>query len=198
MVAATGVSYRRLEAPGLDDLTGRGVYYGVNATEASQCQDDDVYIVGAANSAGQAALNLSRFAKRVVLLVRSGVARGHHVAVPRRADRGRSPPSRSGSAPRSPARPATATSRALTLLDRDSGRTEEVATSWLFVFIGAAPRTEWLGPDVLRDELGFVLTGPELDRLRRSAAAGRWTDRRSRSRPACPGCSPRATYAWTR
>ncbi len=71
VVAATGVSYRRLVAPGLDELTGRGVYYGANASEAGQCQDEDVYVVGAANSAGQAALNFSRYAKRVVLLVRS-------------------------------------------------------------------------------------------------------------------------------
>src|SRR6516225_2949239 len=71
LIVATGVSYRRLEAAGLDELIGRGVYYGVTASEASQCQGDDVYLVGAANSAGQAALNLSRFARRVVLLVRS-------------------------------------------------------------------------------------------------------------------------------
>lgn len=71
LIVATGVSYRRLEAAGLDELTGRGVYYGVTASEASQCQDDDVFVVGAANSAGQAALNLARFAKRVVLVVRA-------------------------------------------------------------------------------------------------------------------------------
>jgi len=71
LIVATGVSYRRLEAPGLEELTGRGVYYGVNAGEANQCQGDDVYVVGAANSAGRAALNLSRFAKRVVLVVRA-------------------------------------------------------------------------------------------------------------------------------
>src|SRR5918997_1679692 len=71
LIVATGVSYRRLAAPGLDRLTGRGVYYGANASEASQCQGDEVYVVGAANSAGQAALNLSRFAKRVVLVVRA-------------------------------------------------------------------------------------------------------------------------------
>jgi thioredoxin reductase (NADPH) len=71
LIVATGVSYRRLEAARLDELTGRGLYYGVNASEASQCQGDDVYVVGAANSAGQAALNLSRLAKRVVLVVRA-------------------------------------------------------------------------------------------------------------------------------
>src|SRR3954469_12707174 len=72
VIVATGVSYRRLDAPGVSDYTGRGVYYGVSASDASQCQDDVVYLVGAANSAGQAALNLARFAKRVVLVVRSG------------------------------------------------------------------------------------------------------------------------------
>ena len=161
VVAATGVSYRRLMAEGLDDLTGRGVYYGVNATEASQCQDDDVYIVGAANSAGQAALNLSRFAKRVVLLVRSGSLE---------ATMSQYLVERIRSVPTVEVRVRTEVAAAagdghletLTLRDRDSGSTEDVATSWLFVFIGAAPRTEWLGPDVVRDDLGFVLTGPEL------------------------------------
>jgi thioredoxin reductase (NADPH) len=161
VVASTGVSYRRLAAPGLDDLNGRGVYYGVNASEANQCQDDDVYVVGAANSAGQAALNLSRFAKRVVLLVRSGsleatmsqylVARIRSVAtIEVRLRTEVAAASGDGHL------------ETLTLLDRDSGRTEDVTTSWLFVFIGAAPRTDWLGPTVARDDLGFVLTGPEL------------------------------------
>jgi thioredoxin reductase (NADPH) len=68
IIVATGVSYRRLEAAGLDELTGRGVYYGATASEANQCQGDDVYVVGDANSAGQAALNLARCAKRLVLV----------------------------------------------------------------------------------------------------------------------------------
>ncbi|MEO5709189.1 MAG: FAD-dependent oxidoreductase [Nocardioidaceae bacterium] len=161
VVASTGVSYRRLAAPGLDDLNGRGVYYGVNATEANQCQNDDVYIVGAANSAGQAALNLARFAKRVVLLVRSGSLE---------ATMSQYLVARIRSVPTIEVRLRTEVAGAsgvghletLTLLDRDSGRTEDVSTSWLFVFIGAAPRTDWLGPDVARDDLGFVLTGPDL------------------------------------
>ena len=70
LLVATGVSYRRLEAPGVDDLAARGVYYGASASEAVQCQAEDVYLVGAANSAGQAVLNLARYAKKVVLLVR--------------------------------------------------------------------------------------------------------------------------------
>ena len=161
LIVATGVSYRRLEAAGLEELTGRGVYYGVNAGEASQCQGDEVYVVGAANSAGQAALNLSRFAKRVVLVVRAAsltetmstylverVTAAPNIAVRHRCEvvAGR----------------GEGHLEALTLADRDSGVTEEVASSWLFVFIGASPRTEWLGPDVVRDDKGFVVTGQDL------------------------------------
>ena len=169
VVAATGVSYRRLVAPGLDELTGRGVYYGANASEAGQCQDEDVYVVGAANSAGQAALNFSRYAKRVVLLVRSAGLE---------ATMSRYLVERVTSVPNIEVRTRTQVVEArgdghlesLTLADRDSGDVEEVATSWLFVFIGAAPRTEWLGPDVVRDDHGFVLTGPELVASERGAA----------------------------
>ncbi|MGH3099572.1 MAG: FAD-dependent oxidoreductase, partial [Thermoleophilia bacterium] len=161
LIVATGVSYRRLEAAGLEQLTGRGVYYGVNAGEASQCQGDEVYVVGAANSAGQAALNLSRFAKRVVLVVRAGtltdtmsrylverITSASNIAVRYRSQvvSGR----------------GDGHLEALTLADRDTGVTEEVPSSWLFVFIGASPRTEWLGPEVVRDDKGFVVTGQDL------------------------------------
>ena len=161
LIVATGVSYRRLEAAGLEQLTGRGVYYGVNAGEASQCQGDEVYVVGAANSAGQAALNLSRFAKRVVLVVRAGtladtmsrylverITSAPNIAVRYRSEvvSGR----------------GDGHLEALTLADRDTGVTEEVPSSWLFVFIGASPRTEWLGPEVVRDDKGFVVTGQDL------------------------------------
>jgi thioredoxin reductase (NADPH) len=161
LIVATGVSYRRLEAEGLDRLSGRGVYYGADASEASQCQDDEVYVVGAANSAGQAALNLSRYAKRVVLVVRAATLMDtmssylveRIAAVPNIAVRYRSQVV-SGR--------GDGHLEALTLADRDSGETEEVASSWLFVFIGASPRTEWLGPDVVRDDKGFVVTGQDL------------------------------------
>jgi thioredoxin reductase (NADPH) len=161
LVVATGVSYRRLAAAGLDELSGRGVYYGVNASEASQCQGDEVYVVGAANSAGQAALNLSRYAKRVVLVVRAPtltetmsrslverITAAPNIAVRYRCEvvSGR----------------GDGHLEAFTLADRDSGVTEEVASSWLFVFIGASPRTAWLGPDVVRDDKGFVVTGHDL------------------------------------
>jgi thioredoxin reductase (NADPH) len=161
IVVATGVSYRRLTAAGLDELIGRGIYYGTSASEASQCQGDDVYIVGAANSAGQAALNLSRFARRVVLVVRAATltkTMSQYLI------------ERIGSAPNIEVRYRSEVVAArgdghlevLTLANADSGVKEEVSSSWLFVFIGASPRTDWLGPDVVRDEKGFVVTGQDL------------------------------------
>src|SRR5919201_7040385 len=161
LVVATGMAYRRLEAAGLDELAGRGVYYGAAAGEASQVQGDEVYVVGAANSAGQAALNLSRFAKRVVLVVRAATLTEtmsrylveRITAAPNITVRYRS---------EVVAGRGDGHLEALTLVDRDSGATEEVSSSWLFVFIGASPRTEWLGPDVVRDPKGFVVTGQDL------------------------------------
>ena len=161
VLVASGVSYRRIDAPGLEGLVGRGLHYGASASEASQTTGEDVYLVGAANSAGQAALNFARYAKRVVLLVRGAtleasmsqylVSRLHaatNVEVRLRTE-------------------VVAASgkdhlRTITLADRDTGTEEEVAASWLFVFIGAAPRTDWLGEGIARDARGFVLTGPEL------------------------------------
>jgi thioredoxin reductase (NADPH) len=170
LIVATGVSYRRLEAAGLGELTGRGVYYGVNAGEASQCHGEEVYVVGAANSAGQAALNLSRFAKRVVLVVRAATLMDtmsrylveRITAAPNIAVRYRS---------EVVAGHGDGHLEALTLSDRDSGVTEGVSSSWLFVFIGASPRTEWLGPEIVRDDKGFVVTGHDLVG---TASAQRW------------------------
>ena len=161
VLVATGVSYRRLQAPGLDELTGRGVYYGANATDAAQCQGDEVYVVGAANSAGQAALNLARYAKRVVLVVRGAALEStmslYLVARVRATQnievrlRGEIVGTR-----------GDGHLEAITLADRDTGAQEEVPASWLFVFIGASPRTDWLGADVARDDKGFVITGQDL------------------------------------
>ncbi|WP_148575408.1 FAD-dependent oxidoreductase [Nocardioides caldifontis] len=161
VLVATGVSYRRLEAPGLDGVVGRGVYYGASASEASQTLDEDVYIVGAANSAGQAALNFARYARRVVLLVRGTrleASMSQYLVTRIRA------------AENVEVRLCTRVVAAnggehlesITLADAATGTEEEVATNWLFVFIGAAPRTDWLGDEVARDAHGFVLTGPEL------------------------------------
>ncbi|GAA3762903.1 FAD-dependent oxidoreductase [Micromonospora maritima] len=163
VVLATGVSYRMLPAPGLAELTGRGCFYGSVASEAPSCSGSDVYIVGGANSAGQAAVHFSRYARRVHLLIRGddltrsmssylieqisridtievhpctevvGGAGGEHL-------------------------------EQVTLRDVRTGATREVETLWLFVFIGAEPRTAWLDGAVARDGRGFVLTGPDLTR----------------------------------
>lgn len=161
VLVASGVSYRRLEAPGVDDAVGRGVYYGATASEASQTTGEDVYVVGAANSAGQAALNFARFARRVVLVVRGETLE---------ASMSQYLVSRIDTAPNVDVRLRTEVVgargdghlEAIVLADRGTGAEEEVETSWVFVFIGAAPRTGWLGDTVARDGRGFVLTGPDL------------------------------------
>ncbi|MFB7934280.1 FAD-dependent oxidoreductase [Streptomyces sp. NPDC056039] len=161
VILATGVSYRQLAAPGCDDLTGCGVFYGSALTEAPSCQGQDVYIVGGANSAGQAAMYLSRGAKSVTLLVRgeSLSASMSHYLIQQIDD-----------APNIQVRSRTVVEAAhgdghlerLTLRDVDSGQTEQVDAQWVFVFIGAAPLTDWLDGTVLRDERGFILAGPDL------------------------------------
>jgi thioredoxin reductase (NADPH) len=170
VIVATGVSYRLLEGPGLDDLTGRGVYYGATASEASQCEGEDVYVVGAANSAGQATLNLARYARRVVMVVRgdSLEASMSSYLVDRIND---APNIEVRLQSQVVAGRGDGHLEAITVEDRESGATDEVPTNWLFVFIGAAPRTEWLGSEVSRDAKGFVITGPDMLDLKSDA---RW------------------------
>jgi thioredoxin reductase (NADPH) len=177
VVVATGVSYRRLAADGAEALTGRGIYYGADASEAAQCAGEEVYLVGAANSAGQAALNLARYAKRVVMLVRGSALD---------ATMSRYLVDRITSSPSIEVRLCTEVVAArgdghletITLADRGGGMREEVPASWLFVFIGASPRTDWLGGDVARDDHGFVVTGQDLG-PRPAGDAGRWPLARS-------------------
>jgi thioredoxin reductase (NADPH) len=161
VLIATGVSYRLLEAPGLAELTGRGVFYGAAASDAPNTTGDDVFIVGAANSAGQAALHLARFARRVVMIVRGDAleksmskylveridaAENIDVLLQHEIVRGH----------------GLDHLESVTLVDRTTGVERDVDGTWLFAFIGAAPRTEWLGSSVARDERGFILTGTEV------------------------------------
>ncbi|HEX3325445.1 MAG TPA: FAD-dependent oxidoreductase [Actinomycetota bacterium] len=161
MVVATGVSYRMAEAPGLTELTGRGVYYGSTPNEARLCEGEDVYIVGAANSAGQAALNLARYARRVVMLVRSDslertmsrylverIRASEKIEVRLRAE--------------IVAGHGDGHLQAITIADRAAGTEDERPTNWVFVYIGASPRTDWLGKDVARDDKGAIITGQDL------------------------------------
>jgi thioredoxin reductase (NADPH) len=161
VILATGVSYRRLNAPGLDEFTGRGVYYGSTLTEAAACKGQDVYIVGGANSAGQAAVYLARHATSVTLLVRGPSLESSmsFYLIKQIAD-----------IPNITVRTCTEVIAAsgqdhlesLTLRDTAAGTTETVDSQLLFLFIGAAPLTDWLDGVVVRDRLGFVVAGPDL------------------------------------
>ena len=161
VILATGVSYRKLDAPGVDTLTGRGIFYGSALTEAASCAGQDVYIVGGANSAGQAAVYLARAAKSVTILVRAPSLRtsmSHYLI------------QQIENIPGISVRTCTEVAAAhgsdhleqLTLRDSSSGATQTVDAQWLFVFIGAAPLTGWLADVVARDGRGFVVTGPDL------------------------------------
>ncbi len=161
LMIATGVQWRRLEAPGIDRLQGAGVYYGGGATEALSCKDEIVYVVGGANSAGQAAMNFAKYAERVIILVRgdslsstmsqylidqiqhtSNIQLWTHASV-------------------AEAHGQTHLEE-ISVLCSDTGKIERVPASAMFIFIGALPRTDWLGNVVQRDERGFLLTGPDL------------------------------------
>jgi thioredoxin reductase (NADPH) len=161
VLLTTGVDYRRLAVPGLDALTGSGVYYGAAASEAQSCRGEDVYIVGGANSAGQAAVFFARTARSVTIIVRGkGLERSmSHYLVQQIADL---PNVRVRASSEVVGARGGSHLEGLTIADRDAGTEEEVEASWLFVFIGAAPCTDWLGKEVMRDENGFVLTGPDL------------------------------------
>lgn len=160
VILATGVSYRQLDVPGADRLSGCGVFYGSALTEAAACTGEDVYIVGGANSAGQAAMYLAKGAKSVTLLVRgpSLTASMSHYLIQQIEQ-----------TPNITVRTGTVVDEAhgddrlqqLTLRDLADGGTELVDAQWVFVFIGAAPHTDWLD-GVTRDERGFILAGPDL------------------------------------
>ena len=161
VILATGVSYRRLAAPGLDEMTGRGVYYGSALTEAAACSGQDVFIVGGANSAGQAAVYLSRGARSVTILVRGpSLERSMSFYLIQQIE----------NIPKISVRTCTEVIRAdggdhletLTLRNTATGATETVSAQWMFLFIGAAPLTDWLDHVVERDERGFVVSGPDL------------------------------------
>ena len=162
LVVASGVSYRKLDVPGAEALTGSGVYYGAALTEALSCKDEDVYIVGGGNSAGQAAIFFARYARQVIILVRgAGLADSMSRYL---IDQIEATPNIQVWTRTQVAEVAgDGHLETLTLLCADGNRTTLPASS-LFVFIGAAPRTEWLADLVQRDEYGFILTGPDLVR----------------------------------
>lgn len=161
LMVASGVQWRRLEAPGIDRLQGAGVYYGGGATEAISCKDETVYVVGGANSAGQAAMNFARYAKRVVILVRgeslSSTMSQYLI------DQIQRTPNIELWAHASVAEVHGENHlEEISVMCSDTNRIERVPANAMFIFIGALPRTDWLGNVVERDDRGFILTGPDL------------------------------------
>ena len=170
---AVGVHWRRLDVPGIDRLTGAGVYYGAAMSEAPSCQDEEVFIVGGANSAGQAAMHFAKFARKVTMLVRGPslaasmskylidqIAATSNIAVQTESE----------------VLEAFGEERLEALLIDSPAGQKRHDTSSLFIFIGAAPKTTWLPEAILRDDKGFVLSGRDL--LREGALPPTWKEQR--------------------
>jgi thioredoxin reductase len=163
VVIATGATYRRLGIPRLEDLQGRGVFYGAAASEAPAMRGRNVFVAGAGNSAGQTALHMAKWASRVTVLVRAQSLAGSMSDYLIR---------QIGAAPnvdvcyRVQVTDGTGTGtghlQSLILQDTASGARRSVPADALFVLIGSQPRTQWLGQGVVRDQQGFILTGPDL------------------------------------
>jgi thioredoxin reductase (NADPH) len=163
LMISTGVQWRRLEAPGIDRLQGAGVYYGGGSTEALSCQNEDVYVIGGANSAGQAAMNFAKYAERVVMVVRGASLASTMSQY--LIDQIKATPNIQVWANASVAEVHGETHlEEISVLCSDSKKLERVPASAMFIFIGALPQTDWLSDLVERDERGFLLTGPDLIR----------------------------------
>ena len=156
---ATGVNYRRLEAPGIDQFTGKGVYYGAALVEARSCADENVFIIGGANSAGQAAMHFSKYAGQVTMLVR---AESLEKSMSKYLIDQITQTSNIRVETRSQVVEAMGETRLECVKIRNSDREEVRAASGLFIFIGAAPVTDWLPGEIMRDPNGFILSGPDL------------------------------------
>jgi thioredoxin reductase (NADPH) len=161
VMIAVGLEYRRLNAPGVEELTGRGVYYGASMTEAVFCQGEGVFIVGAGNSAGQAALYLRKFASKVTMVVR-GAALGEKMSqyLVERIEAADNIDVRLNS--EITAVHGDGHLETVTFLDHRTSQEETQPAISLFIFIGAIPCTDWLVGAIRMDEKGFVLTGPQL------------------------------------
>jgi thioredoxin reductase (NADPH) len=172
LIIATGIAFRKLDVPGLDKLNGAGVYYYASMTEAFSYRDGDIYIVGGANSAGQAAMYFSKFARQVTMVVRAGclsatmsqylenqIAATKNIAV-----RFNAQVVAVGGGDRC---------ENITILDSKTCVRETVPASALLIYAGAIPRTDWLAGVVERDELGYLISGQHL--LREGRRPAGWT-----------------------
>ncbi|HJZ52871.1 MAG TPA: FAD-dependent oxidoreductase [Candidatus Acidoferrales bacterium] len=163
LMIATGVQWRRLEAPGIDRLQGAGVYYGGGSTEALSCKGEIIYVIGGANSAGQAAMNFAKYADRVVIVVRgeslSSTMSQYLIDQIKETSNIQIWPHASVSEAHGETH-----LEEISFLCSDTGKLERVPASAMFIFIGALPRTDWLADIIERDERGFILTGPDLIR----------------------------------
>jgi len=160
VVLATGVAYRRLGIPALEALAGAGVFYGGSGSDVHRMSGQDVYVLGGANSAGQEALHLARYARRVTLVVRGTPGMSHYLV------------RQLAATPNVEIRLGTEIVGGggdgwlthLVLRDRASGAETSVAADGLYLSIGARPHTEWLPAEIARDDRGFVLTGADVPR----------------------------------
>ena len=172
LLLAMGVQWRTLEVPGINRLKGAGVYYGGGASEAIACRGETVYIIGGANSAGQAAMHFSKFAEKVVMLVRGGslATTMSHYLIEQIAKTANIEVWTNSSVTEvhGEARLSAITVQCTTTMEAS-----KLPASSLFIFIGAQPRTQWLGDLIERDERGFILSGPDL--LRDGKRPPGWT-----------------------
>ncbi|MEQ9377315.1 MAG: FAD-dependent oxidoreductase [Imperialibacter sp.] len=162
IVITTGVDYRKLDTKGLEQFTGAGVYYGAATTEAAACKDGDVFVVGGGNSAGQGAMYLSRFARKVFIVVRkedlTSTMSSYLI-------------DQINATPNIELVPCTEVTEAfgenerltqLELSNISNGQKSKVEARAIFIFIGAKPYTEWLGDLIIKNEKGFIATGRDL------------------------------------
>ncbi|HTU46216.1 MAG TPA: FAD-dependent oxidoreductase [Bryobacteraceae bacterium] len=172
LILATGVQWRSLDVPGIERLQGAGVYYGAAATEAMSCRNEVVYVVGGANSAGQAAMSFSKYARNVVMLVRGpslAATMSQYLIDQIEKTENIQAVFRS----RVTEVHGEEHLESISITCDASGETETVPASALFIFIGAEPRTKWLDGVIERDSRGFILTGPDL--LRDGKRPKGWT-----------------------
>ncbi|MGF1490832.1 MAG: FAD-dependent oxidoreductase [Prochloraceae cyanobacterium] len=164
IILSLGVAWRRLNVPGVDRLSGAGVYYGAAPTEAISCKDEEVYVVGGANSAGQGAMYFAKFAAKVTMLVRAdSLTKSMSQYL---IDRIEETPNIEVKVHTSVIEAKGENSlESLVIENSETGEVKEVRANALFIFIGAVPYTDWLDPILQRDDRGFILTGPDLQKI---------------------------------